>query len=106
MRRLASTFGLHLLRLNNSHKQVFFADNAFRSLGRVKISLRTPSVVPSVFLTFDIVTADVPALRGMDVTDAENLIVDIFSNQLRKILVLQNVERKNGTQIDHFVILE
>lgn len=47
-----------------------------------------------------------PVVLGMDILDAENLISDIFSNEWKKRIVLQDVERRNGTQIDRLVIDE
>ena len=59
-----------------SHKKFRFADASFESLGRVKIPLVTPSGVPPVYFTLDVVSANVPVLLGMDVLDSEDLVAD------------------------------
>ena len=104
LRRLPASFGRHLLRLKKSHKQFRFADASFESLGHIKIPLGTPPGVSPVYISLEVVSADVPALLGMDVLDAESLVADPCSNELKKRIVLQNIEGTDGTRLDNVAV--
>ena len=42
----------------------------------------------------------------MHILDAENLVADTYSNELKKIIVLQNVEGTDGIKLDNFAVDE
>ena len=59
-----------------------------------------------IYISLDVVSADVPALLGMDVLDAESLVAETCSNQLKKRIVLQNIEGTDGTKLDNVAVDE
>ena len=68
-----------LLRSANSYR---FGDVTVRSIGLVEIALATPPRIPAIPVLMDIVPVNVPALLGLDVLDAEELIADNVTNRL------------------------
>ncbi len=63
-------------------------------MGVIKLPLKTPPGVADIFVDFDIVQADVPALLGMDVLDREGLVADTVFNRLAR---RSSVEVGSGT---------
>lgn len=61
-----------------------FADSTYDSLGKINIPLRTPVGQPIIFVEMDVVTANIPALLGMDIMDKESLTPCTVSNRLIK----------------------
>ena len=59
--------------LNSSRNRFRFADAVFNSLGQIVLPLLTPLGQPSINVTLDVVTADIPALLGMDLLNRESL---------------------------------
>ena len=57
--------------------------------------MSTPKTSPPIYVTLDVVAADVPALLGLDELDAENLIADTVQNKLIKTIVVQEGYYKN-----------
>ncbi|CAN8066076.1 unnamed protein product [Agarophyton chilense] len=89
LRRLATQYEKSLLRLKKSVKQFRFADVSFASLGCVEIPLAAPSGRPPIWVAFDVVAVDLPALLGLEILDPHALLPDNFSNSLRKRILLE-----------------
>lgn len=68
--------------------------------------LGTPTGISPVYFTLDVVSADVPALVGMDVHDAESLVADTSYSELKNRIVLQNVDGTDGTKLDNVAVDE
>ena len=100
LRRLSSLYGKQLFRLLRSFKQFRFAGASFTSLGRVDLPLATPSHFRPVFVTVDVVSADVPALLGLDVLEAESLVADTVLTRLTKRIVLRGLRNENGKLLE------
>lgn len=78
--------------LRPSRKSFRFADAAYKSVGVTTLPLLTPVGVPNLYVKLDVVTADVPALLGLDVLDSHSLTADTVSNKLIKKSVHRNGE--------------
>ncbi len=76
--------------LTPSTKQFRFGDSKFRSLGKVVLYLETPTGIPPIPITFEVVTAKVPALIGLDVLDSQSLVVDTTTNRLWKQILVRS----------------
>lgn len=79
LRRIFGKFGRRLQGLLGSDRRFRFADAVFESLGRIDLPLATPNGIPTVFLSLDVVSADVPALLGF-VLDHFSLTPDTVQN--------------------------
>ena len=70
--------------LRKSFKRFRFADSTFQSLGLIDLPLATPNGIPPIYITMDVVAANVPALLGLDVLDEHSLTPNTVSNELVK----------------------
>ena len=70
--------------VSKSSRRYSFGDQVCESIGKITFPLATPPGIPVVQISFDIVTADVPALLGLDVLDKESLTCDTVANRLIK----------------------
>ena len=104
LRILATRFGRHLLQQRRSYKRFRFADASLSSLRRVDISLLTPDRIPLIFITMDVVSADVPAPLGLHVLDAESHVADTCEGRLRKRIKVTNFKKSDGKQMSDVVI--
>lgn len=96
LRRIANVYGRRLIRLRKSLKRFRFADASFNSLGQVEIPLATPGHLKPIYVNLDVVSADVPALLGLDILDTESLFPDTAMNQLTKKIILDNITDQDG----------
>lgn len=83
------------LKLIPSNRKFRFADSEFESLGTAMIPLETPPGIPTIQVSLDVVSTDVPALLGRDVMDENSLTPCTVSNRLVKRTV---VDHKNPSQ--------
>ena len=100
----ATQFRRNLLQLRRSYKKFRFADALFSSLGSVDIPLLTPDRIPPIFITTDVVSADITALLGHDVLDSESLVADTFEGRLRKRIKVSDFKKSDGKQMSDIVI--
>lgn len=92
--RLLKHLGRRRGTLRNSKNSFRFADAVYESLGTIFIPLRTPRHVKAIPVELDVVTANVPALLGLDAMDGHCLTPCTVSNTLVKRVV------KNGKPVD------
>lgn len=97
LRILATQFGRHLLDSRRSYKTFRLADASFRSLSRFGLPLRTPGSIPPIFITMDVVSADVPALRVLGGLDAESRVADTFEDRLPKGIKISGLRKTDVT---------
>ena len=69
IKRIFARQGLRLGKLENSSSRFRFADTTFQSHGQVTIPLATSPGVPPIQVPLDVVSADIPALLGLDILD-------------------------------------
>lgn len=93
-----------MLQLRRSFKKLRFADASFSSLGRVDVPLLTPDRIPPIFITMDVVSADVLALPGLDVLGAESLVANTFEDRPRKRVKISNLKRACGKQMEDVIV--
>ena len=98
-RRLYNRIGRRL-RLTPSNRTFRFADSEHESLGTIIIPLETPPGISTIQVCLDVVSADVPALLGMDVMDENSLTPCTVSNRLIKRTV---ADHKNPS---HYYIMD
>ena len=72
----------------------------------MEIPLATPTGIPPIWVSLDVVAADVPALLGLDVLYTHALLLDTFSNCLRKRIVLDKHGENDGKNEDVSIIDE
>lgn len=84
LRRIFNQLGRRLPILRHSPKRFQFADASFDSLGKIDLPLATPAGIQAIFVTLDVVSADVPALLGLDILDSHHFVADTVSNRLVK----------------------
>ncbi len=65
--RIISSIRKHKLPMAKSRRRFRFADAVFESLATVELPLATQHGFPPIVLEMDIVSADKPALLGLDV---------------------------------------
>ncbi len=53
----------------------------------MELPLATPDGIPLIYVSLDIVSADIPALLGLDVLDSESLFADTVTYRLVKRVV-------------------
>ena len=87
-------------KLGKSSRRFRFGDSVFQSLGRISLPLTTPSGIPDKYVQMDVVSADVPALVGLDFLDNHSLMVDTVTNRLTKRVILKG---NDGT---HYMMYE
>lgn len=80
--------------LRKSNNRFRFADAVFKSLGKVLLQLRTVPGQPTIDVELDVVSADIPALLGMDLLDRESLTPCTVMN----ILVNRVQDPENNTE--------
>ncbi len=73
--------------MSKSKRRYRFADAVYSSLGTVELPLATPNGLPLIYVSLDIVCANVPALLGLDILDSESLFADTVTNRLVKRVV-------------------
>lgn len=78
------------LKFSPSNRSFRFADSLYESLGLVTIPLETPPGIPTIGVSLDVISADVPELLGMDVMDNHSLTPCTMSNRLIRRKVLDN----------------
>lgn len=54
----------------------------FHSLGKVEVPFATPPGVRPIFVSLDVVSADVPALLGLNVLEKHGLTLERVVNRL------------------------
>lgn len=69
-----------------SYNRFLSGNETFNLLGAVSLQIPTQVGVPVIYIKFDFVQADIPALIGMDVLDREHLIADTIFNRLDRCL--------------------
>ncbi len=57
-------------------------DAIYSSLGSVELPIATPDCIPLIYVNLYIVSADVPALVGLDILDRESPFEDTVANRL------------------------
>ena len=82
--KIFNHIGRRVKKLKRSFNRFRFADTSYKSLGQISLPLATPAGKPPVYVTMDVVPADIPPLLGMDVLDRESLIADTLANRLTK----------------------
>ena len=90
LRRVFSGIGKRLKGLRPSHRRFKFADAAYGSLGCIDLPLATPSGINTIYVSTDVVAADVPALLGLSTLDQHSLLVDTVMNKLSKREVIMD----------------
>lgn len=68
--------------LRPSTKNFRFADAVYQSLGTIDFPLSTPRGIPIIFVKMEVVSADIPALFGLEVLDDHSLTADTVKNFL------------------------
>lgn len=96
LHRIFNKIGLRRPTLRRSNNRFRFADATYESLGITVIKLDVPINQSPVYVELDVVSADIPALMGMDVLDRESLTPCTISNQLMK-RILVGTDSKTGT---------
>lgn len=86
-----------LIALRTSSKSLQFADATCQTLGPISIPLMTPQGMPNIFVKLEVVSADVPALIGLNVLDVQSLVADTVLNRLVKKMVRSLRNRKFST---------
>ena len=96
LNRIFAKMGMSTSKLSRpSFSKLFrFADNTFESLGQITILLSTPFGIARIYVKFDFVQADVPALIGMDIPDRDSPIADTLAKRLTNRV---REEHKDGT---------
>lgn len=59
-------------------------------MGKIDFPLKTPHGVRNIYVTLDVVSADVPALLGLDILDKHLLNADTVSNMLVKKAIVES----------------
>lgn len=83
------------LRLQTSRRRFRFADATFDSLGLLSLPLATPPGIPTIFVTLDVISAEIPALLGLDILDCHSMYIDTVQNLLVKCTVLKSDNSKS-----------
>ena len=78
-----------------SNRKLCFADSVFESLGTVMIPLETQPAIPTIKVVLDVISADIPALLGMDVMGENSLTPCAVSKKFIKRTV---VDHQNPSQ--------
>lgn len=102
-RRIFNRIG-RSLQLRPSSRSFRFADSLYESLGVVKMPLETPPGIPSISVPLDVISADVPALLGLDVMDNHSLTPCTVSNRLIRRKVLDNKTHSHSYVIDDWSV--
>ena len=92
-RRIYSAAGVRMKELKKSKRRFRFCDSVFQSLGKIsliylRLHLETPIGMSDKYVQMDMVSADVPALDGLDFLDYHSLLVDTVTNRLTKRVVV------------------
>ena len=82
LNRIFHSFGRRIPDLRQSHRLFRFGDMSCVSLGTCTIPVCTPPGIPSIQVEIDVVSAEFPALLGMNVLDSESLTPCTISNRL------------------------
>ena len=69
LRIISQGNGIRNLKLRKSGNRFRFSNSTFQSLGQVDLPLATPCGLRPIYVTLDVVSADVPALLGLDTLD-------------------------------------
>lgn len=88
--RIRNKLGLRNIRVKPSQHGFKFPNDTYSSLGSIILPLYTLPGVPTTYIKMDIVPADVPALLGLGVLDANQLNVDTVFNLLAKRVRVDN----------------
>lgn len=84
LNRIYNYFGSRRPSLRKPANRFRFADSVFESLGKTCLPLQTAPGVPTINVELDVVSADIPALLGMDLMDRESLTPCTVMNKLIK----------------------
>ena len=87
-----------------SNRKFRFADSVFESLGTVMVPLETPPVIPTIKVVLDVISADIPALLGMDVMDDNSLTPCTVSNRFIKKTVVDHENPSQSYVIDDWSV--
>ncbi len=87
LHRVMNRLQRHKFPMQKSNRSFRFADTTYSSLGQIELPLATPPGIPLVYVTLDIVSADIPALLGLEVLDGESLMVGTVTNRLWKRVI-------------------
>ena len=71
-------------RQRKSNHSFRFGNSVHQSLGIITLPLKTPDMMKDILVDLDIVSADIPALLGLDAMDRESLTPCTVSNTLIK----------------------
>ncbi len=99
LRRVMYRLQRHKLPTDQSNHRLRFADTNYQSLRQIELPLATPPGISVVYVTLDIVSADIPALLGLDVLDDESPMVDTVTKPLWKRVITSD-EDEPLTYID------
>eukprot|EP00171_Calliarthron_tuberculosum_P003553 IDg3553t1 len=88
LHRINSQIGRRSIPIANYTRRSRFIDSVYKSLGSVCLALATPEGVQNIHVTLDIVSADVPALLGLEVLDSECLYADTVTKRLVNRIVI------------------
>eukprot|EP00171_Calliarthron_tuberculosum_P023424 IDg23424t1 len=106
LRRILQKLRKRKLPIQKSNRRFRFADTTFGSFGTAELPFQTPPGSPLVFVTLDIVPADIPALIGLDVFDSETLIVDTVTNRLwKRVVTSRGGEKLEYVDIWHITLV-
>ena len=84
LKRIHFAAGMKRKQLKKSKRRFRFGDSVLQSLGRTNLPLETPIGMSDKYVQMDVVSADVPALVGLDFLDYHSLLVDTVTNRLTK----------------------
>ncbi len=87
LNRILPQVGRHSIPKSKSKGRYRFPDAVYSSLGTVELPIATPNGIPLIYVGLDIVSADVPALLGLDILGSESLFADTVTNRLVKRVV-------------------
>lgn len=69
----------------------------YSSLGSISLPLATPRGIAPVYITCNVISADIPALLVLNDLDFYSLMVDTVSNRLVKRVLVPSNDRGGGT---------
>ena len=84
LHRIRRTIGSKNLALVQSNRSFKFAEAVYQSLGMVVVPLETTANILVIHVVMDVVTADIPALLGLDLMDQESLTPCVVSGRFIK----------------------
>lgn len=90
--------------LKKSPMRFRFGDSECESLGQVRLPLATPSGLPNIYVTLDVIAIDIPALLGLDVMDELSLTPDTVTNRLVKRIIVGDDEQGDPCAIDEWSV--